>query len=41
MKLALVSFFVALVAAPLATQAAQPPARFSVTLNASVVDHCT
>lgn len=41
MKLALVSFFVALVAAPLAAQAAQPPARFAVTLNGVVVDHLT
>ncbi|HET6641849.1 MAG TPA: hypothetical protein VFG93_01110 [Gaiellaceae bacterium] len=41
MKLALVSFFVALVAAPLAAQAAQSPARFALTLNATVVDHFT
>ncbi len=41
MKLALVSFFVALVAAPLAAQAAQPPARFAVTLNGVVLDHLT
>jgi hypothetical protein len=41
MKLALVSFFVALVAAPLAAQAADSPARFAVTLNATVVDHFT
>jgi hypothetical protein len=40
-KLALVSFFVALVAAPLAAQAAQPPARFAVTLNGVVLDHLT
>jgi hypothetical protein len=41
MKLVLVSFFVVLVAAPLAAQAAQPPARFAVTLNGVVVDHLT
>ena len=41
MKLALVSFFVALVAAPLAAQAAQPRTRFAATLNAVVVDHLT
>jgi hypothetical protein len=41
MKLVLVSFFVVLVAAPLAAQAAQPPARFAVTLNGVVVDHFT
>jgi hypothetical protein len=41
MKLALVSFFVALVAAPLAAQAAEPPARFAVTLDGVVLDHFT
>jgi hypothetical protein len=36
MKLAVVSFFVAFVAAPLAAQAAQSPARYAVTLVGSV-----
>jgi hypothetical protein len=39
MKLALVSFFVALVAAPLAAQAAQPPATWAVTLSGTVTDN--
>jgi hypothetical protein len=38
-KLALVSFVAALVAAPLAAQAASPPVRFTATLNATVVDN--
>jgi hypothetical protein len=38
MKLGFVSFFAALVAAPLAAQAAEPPARFAVTLRATVTD---
>lgn len=41
MKLAIVSFVAALVAAPLAAQAAAPPPRFAATLNATVVDHFT
>lgn len=41
MKLAIVSFVAALVAAPLAAQAAAPPPRFSARLNATVVDHFT
>jgi hypothetical protein len=40
MKLALVSFFAARGGA-LAAQAAQPPASFAATLNATVVDHFT
>jgi hypothetical protein len=40
-KLALVSFVAALVVAPLAAQAAAPPARFAATLDATVVDHFT
>jgi hypothetical protein len=42
-KLALVSFVAALVAAPLlgAAQAASPPVRFAATLNATVVDNFT
>ena len=38
MKLGIVGFFAALVAAPLAAQAAEPPARFAVTLRATVSD---
>ena len=41
MKLAIVSFVAALVVAPLAAQAAAPPARFAATLDATVVDHFT
>jgi hypothetical protein len=41
MKLAIVSFVAALVAAPLAAQAAAPPPRFSARLNATVVDRFT
>jgi hypothetical protein len=37
MKLAVLSFLAALVAAPLAAQAAAPPARYAVTLNGRVV----
>jgi hypothetical protein len=37
----MVSFVAALVAAPLAAQAAAPPGRFAATLNATVVDHFT
>jgi hypothetical protein len=37
-RLAAFGFVAALLAAPLAAQAAQPPARFSVTLRASIVD---
>lgn len=37
MRLATVSFLAALVAAPLAAQAAQAPARYSVTLNGRIV----
>jgi hypothetical protein len=38
MRLAVVSFFAALVAAPLAAQAAQPPATWAVTLRGTVTD---
>jgi hypothetical protein len=38
MRLALVSFLAALVAAPLAAQAAQPPATWAVTLSGTVTD---
>jgi hypothetical protein len=38
MKLAVVGFLAALVAAPLAAQAAQPPATWAVTLNGMVTD---
>ncbi len=37
MRLVILSFLAALVAAPLAAQAAQPPARYSVTLNGRMV----
>jgi hypothetical protein len=39
MRLAVVSALAALVAAPLAAEAAEPPARWSATLQASVVDN--
>ena len=38
MRLAVYGFVAALLAAPLAAQAAQPPARFAVTLQATIVD---
>jgi hypothetical protein len=41
MKLGVLSFVAALLAAPLAAQAADSPARFAVTLRATVVDRFT
>jgi hypothetical protein len=41
MKLAVVSFFAALLTAPLAAQAADAPQRFAVTLRATVADRLT
>lgn len=41
MRLAALGFLAALVAAPLAAQAAQPAARFAVTLRGTVVDRVT
>jgi hypothetical protein len=41
MRLAALGFLAALLAAPLAAQAAQPPARFAVTLQGTVVDRVT
>jgi hypothetical protein len=38
MKLPIASLLAAIVAAPLAAQAAQPPARFAVTLQGTIVD---
>ena len=41
MRLAALGFLAALLAAPLAAQAAQPAARFSVTLQGTIVDRLT
>lgn len=41
MRLAAFAFFAALLLAPLAAQAAQPPARFAVTLEGTIVDRLT
>jgi hypothetical protein len=41
MRLAALAFLAALLLAPLAAQAAQPPARFAVTLQGTIVDRLT
>jgi hypothetical protein len=41
MRLAALGFLAALLSAPLAAQAAQPPARFAVTLQGTIVDRVT